>query len=90
MQRQEDEGGRKPGGGWCSLKSGVMDEPWPSSTHLIGSVNLIGGPGSVLDVVLLHLGTDFGAGSDVARRLEGVKKKRKEKRKKKRSQVGGL
>lgn len=45
-------------------------------THLIGSVDLRGGPSSVLHVVLLHLGTDFGTGSDVTCRL-GEKEKNK-------------
>lgn len=40
------------------------------ATHLIGSVYLRGSPSGVLHIVLLHLGTDFGAGSDVTCRLE--------------------
>ena len=39
-------------------------------THLIGFVYLIGGPGSILNIVLLHLGTNFRTGSNVARRLQ--------------------
>lgn len=40
-------------------------------THLIGSVYLRGSPSGVLHIVLLHLGADFRAGSDVTCRLEG-------------------
>lgn len=39
-------------------------------THLIGSVYLRGSPSGVLHIVLLHLGADFRAGSDVTCRLE--------------------
>lgn len=39
-------------------------------TNLIGSIYLSGSPSSVLHVVLLHLGTNLWAGSDVACRLE--------------------
>lgn len=42
-------------------------------THLIGSIYLSGSPGSILHIVLLHLGTNLWAGSDVACRLEGKK-----------------
>lgn len=47
-----------------------MNMAHPRLTHLIGSIYLSGSPGSILHIVLLHLGTDFGTGSDVARRLE--------------------
>lgn len=49
-------------------------------THLIGSVYLRGSPSGVLHIVLLHLGADFRAGSDVTCRLEGGEetKKRRE------------
>lgn len=40
------------------------------ATHLISTVYLRGGPSCVLHIVLLHLGTDFGAGGDVTCRLK--------------------
>lgn len=39
-------------------------------THLVGSVYLISGPSSILDIVFLHLGTDFRTGSNVTCRLK--------------------
>lgn len=46
-------------------------------THLIGSIYLSGSPGSVLHIVLLHLGTNFWTGSNVTCRLEEKKRGRR-------------
>ena len=48
-------------------------------THLIGFIYLSGSPSSILYIVLLHLGTDFRAGSDVTCRLKEKNRKRKKK-----------